>query len=194
MNWKYLKSDLEYRWQNLQIRKWINDNPNVVKITAPCSVLILLVVVLCLIWPEGEQKYASIKKAWYYDLNTAKLFISDAHQNPPIDAPSGPLPDSNQAGVLAYVYRTGMDKNSTKIIAFLEKLTDKAQKTRPRELGPPDKRTEQEIQLWNRGRLIKRVDGKHWVFYESPQGQIILNELARKIQQNNLILCYPSDF
>lgn len=194
MNWKYLKSDLEYRWQNLEIRKWLNNNPHIVKTAAACSAIILLIVILSLIWPEGEQKYASITKAWYYDLNTAKLFVSDLHQNPPIDAPSGPLPDSNQAGVLAYVYRTGMDKNSTKVIAFLEKLTDHAQKTRPVKLRPPAERTEQEIQLWNRGRLIKRVDDEHWVLYESPQGQIILNEVARKIQRNDLVLCYPEDF
>lgn len=194
MNWKYLKSDLEYKWQNLEIRKWLNDNPNVVKIAVSCSMLILLIVILCLIWAEPVIKYAVPEKAWYYDLNTGKLFVSGAHQNPPIDAPSGQLPDSNQAGVLAYVYQSGSDKDSKRFIAFLEKLTDEAQKTRPTKLSPSEKRTKQEIQLWNKGRLIKRVDDEDWVFYESPQGRAILNEVAEEIQRSNLVLCYPDNF
>ena len=194
MNWQKLKSDIEYKWQNLEIRKWLNDNPNITKITAAGSMLILLIVILCLIWPKPVTKYAVPKKAWYYDLNTGELFVSDAHQNPPIDAPSGPLPDGNQAGVLAYVYQFDNDKDSERLIAFLEKLTDEAQRTRPTKLSPSEKRTEQEIQLWNRGRLIKRVNDEDWIFYESSQGQTILNEVAEGIQRSNLVLCYPDNF
>ncbi|MFC1677371.1 hypothetical protein ACFL3G_09965 [Planctomycetota bacterium] len=192
MNWKYLKYDLEEKWERLEVRRRINDHSAVVKKMTIGSISILLIVILFLVWPESVTKPAATKKAWYYDLNTGKLFVAEADQNPPIKAPSGPLPNGELAGVLAHVYKSYHDKNAEPFIAFVEKLTDEAQKTRPVKLGPPEKRTEQEIKLWNTGRLIKRVDDDEWVSYSSPKGQniihhVVSNELAR----DKLFYCYP---
>jgi hypothetical protein len=183
MNWKYLKYDLEDKWQRVvEVRKWLNENPGVAKIMAAVSACILLIVILYFIWPASEQKYASADKAWYYDLNTGKLFVSSAFQNPPIEAPSGPLANGEPAGVLAYVYQIGFDKNAERVIAFLEKLTPEAKHTRPTKLSPPDKRTQQEIELWNKGRLVKTVDANDWIPYVSPQGQALIDETTQKIR------------
>lgn len=192
MEWKYLKYDLEYRWENFKLRKWINDNPLIMMIATGVSSLIFLIIILTLIWPSSRLKEFSPEKVWYYDLNTGELFAGKANQNPPIEAPSGSLADGNLAGVLAYVYCSSQNEDAKKNIAFIEKLTDEAKYSRPNTLSPSDQRTQQEIEVWNKGRLIKRIDDVQWVSYDSPEGKNLIQQTELELQKNNLLYySYP---
>ncbi len=183
MDWKYLKYDLEYKWENFKFRQWIKNNPLAVIITTGVSVFIFLIILVVLFWPTGTSAEFKPKQVWYYDLNTGKLFASTSGQNPPVEAPSGPLPDGQHAGVLAHVYKDRTDINSEPFIAFLETLTPDAQKTRPTSLGPANERTEQEVKIWNQGRLVKRVEDDQWVAYDSRQGEQILEEVSVRFER-----------
>ncbi len=66
------------------------------------------------------------KMRWFYDLNTGELFAAEASRLPPIDAPSGGLPDADAspAGVLANVIR--IEGGDTREVAYLQTYTAEA--------------------------------------------------------------------
>ena len=112
---------LRDRWEHLAVRKWANDNPKLVVGFTSASVLILLVVVIWLAWPEGAVPIVEYDKEWFYDLNTNELFSAKKGLTPPIEAPSGPLSNGAPAGVRAYVLTYMSEPNeSERFIAFLE--------------------------------------------------------------------------
>ncbi len=68
---------------------------------------------------------------FFYDLNTGKLFVADALEIAPIEAPSGKpfaLPDGTEipAGVRAFVYACGECDPKTRKIGYLEMYTQEA--------------------------------------------------------------------
>ena len=166
MEWKYLKYDLEYRWQNFKLKQWLENNPIIVISAASISVLILLIVMLCLVWPSPSLKYESPTKAWYYDLNTGKLFADKANLLLPIDAPSGQLSDGSPAGVLAFVYTYDNrgSKSESQFIAFLA-IDDFNSNV-----------NHAQAKNWLDGKLIKTVESKRWVPVNSTEGRKIIND------------------
>ncbi|MHC4891603.1 MAG: hypothetical protein ACYTEO_19285 [Planctomycetota bacterium] len=178
----WLRHEIREQWSRLcarlrPARKWINQqNPKIIIVITAASVLLLLMVVIWM-WPENPLKEVELSdKAWFYDLNTEQLFVGRDNQIPPIEAPSGPLPNGGPAGVKAYVLSYVDEPNeSERFIAFLEILTTEAKKERPGSIKSKASGAEQ----WGQGRLIRRVNDKNWVPANSYQGRFILERVFR---------------
>ena len=177
---EWLKYDIQRKrerlgvwWEELAARKWANENPASVMVITGVSVFLLLVVAVWLSWPKHVPEVAEYKKEWYYDLNTGELFTARRGLTPPIEAPSGPLPDGGPAGVRAYLLSYMDEPNEAeRFIAFLEIADPRGPNEVPNKPGPkltPARR-------WGRGRLLRRVDDEHWVAGDSLQGQAIFSE------------------
>jgi hypothetical protein len=87
----------------------------------------------------------------FYDLNTGSLFEVKAGTVPPVDAPSGPLPDGSKAGVRAYLFRYDGDSNS--FVGFLETTAGPARQN----------------ETWQSTHLIKTPDDNDWYPAGSPE-------------------------
>lgn len=118
--------------------------------------------------PTGKTKIEESDKEWFYDLNTSKLFVAKRGRTPPIDSPSGPLPDGRLVGVRAYVFTYTYPPNeSDRFIGFLEM---------------PDPNANQaavDSQPWGQGKLIRRVEDDQWYAADSNEGQMIIKETLR---------------
>lgn len=164
---------LQDRWEHLAVRKWVNDNPILMVGITSASVLVLLVVVIWLAWPEGTVPIVKYDKEWFYDLRTGELFSAKKGLTPPIEAPSGPLPSGAAAGVRAYVLTYVSEPNeSERFIAFLE-TTD----PQSRSAGSPvvDSNASGAKQ-WGKGKLIRRLRDKQWFPADSRRGRAIFEE------------------
>ncbi len=177
---EWLKYDIQRKrerlgrwWEELAARKWANDNQALVMAIACASVLLLLAVVVWLAWPEPMVPVVEYKKEWFYDLNTGELFTAKKGLTPPIEAPSGSLPDGGLAGVRAYVLSYVDEPNEAeRFIAFIEIADPRSPNEVPDRPGPkltPARR-------WGRGRLLRRLEDEQWVPGDSPQGQTIFSE------------------
>lgn len=170
----WLRYEIQERWERLAVREWINKNPRLIIGITCASVFVLLLVIIAQLAPEKTVKTREYKKAWFYDLNTGELFVARSEQIPPIEAPSGPLPNGEPAGVRAYVFSFSNEPNeSNRFIGFLEIPDPQAKKDRaaPAEPGASG------AQRWGRGRLIRRVEDKQWVPANNDQGRDILREI-----------------
>ncbi len=185
----WLRYEIREQWERLTAklqaaRRWINQQNSkiIIGITA-ASVLMLLAIVIWLLTPEKPlEQIEQSDKAWFYDLNTGKLFVGKDDQNPPIEAPSGPLriefavgplQEGGPAGVKAYVFSYADEPNeSERFIGFLETSVPKAIMERLESIRPKADGTEQ----WGYGKLVRRVKDKHWVPGDSNEGRSILKE------------------
>ncbi len=176
----WLMIELQVRWERLKerlqlplVRSWINEYPTVVFSIAAASVMLLLAIVIWLSIPDKPLPIVTIEKEWYYDLNTGKLFTAEKGLAPPIEAPSGPLPDGTAAGVRAYVLSYVYEPNeSERFIAFLETTTS------PEILAklPTRRDTVNAAKKWGKGKMVRRIDDKLWIPADSKWGQQILEE------------------
>src|SRR3972149_3024564 len=177
---EWLKYDIARRrerlgvwWEELAARKWVNENPILVMAVTGVSVLLLLAVIVWLSWPEHVPEVAEYKKEWYYDLNTGELFTAKRGLTPPIEAPSGPMPDGGPAGVRAYVLSYADEPNEAeRFIAFLEVADPNSVNKVGGKPGPkvtPAMR-------WGRGRLLRRLDDEQWVAGDSPEGHAFFSK------------------
>ena len=113
------------------------------------------------------EKVELSDKAWFYDLNTGKLFVGKDKQVPPIEAPSGPLSiesaarplqEGGPAGVKAYVFSYAREPNeSERFIGFLEtsvpkEIMEKLESTKSK-AGSTER--------WGYGKLVRRLKGKY---------------------------------
>ena len=117
--WEWLAAKL------LDVRRWLNrQNPKVIIGIAVVTVLVLIIIVISLLSGPEAREVQEYKKAWFYDLNTGTLFVAKKGLIPPIEAPSGPLPDGNGAGVKAHVFTfTTEPKNPSVSSAFWKRRT-----------------------------------------------------------------------
>lgn len=173
----WLRFEILHRWEKLAVRKWINKNPRIIISITVGSILVLLVVV-GLSLPKKTavevREYREYRKAWFYDLNTAELFVARGDKVAPIEAPSGPLPNGEQAGVRAYVFSYVSEPNeSERFIGFLEIAKPEISKQEVELIESGSGGAEQ----WGRGGLIRRVSDKQWVPADSNEGKAILREL-----------------
>ncbi|MBA7477059.1 hypothetical protein ES707_12457 [subsurface metagenome] len=176
----WLGYEIRERWERLvekllAARGWLNrQNPKIIiGITVVCGLLLLTTVIVLLSGPEAP-KVKEYKKGWFYDLNTGKLFVAKSKLIPPIEAPSGPLPDGSLAGVKAHVFTYVYEPNeSERFIGFLETSDPNAEKdssvsAKPKTDGAAS---------WGRGKLFRRIEGEKWVSGSSREGRAILEEV-----------------
>ena len=157
----------------LAVRQWINAKPRIIIGITAISVFILLMIVIGQLIPDKAPKIEEYKKAWFYDLNTGKLFTAKSDAVPPVKAPSGPLPNGQPAGVKAYVFTYAYEPNeSERFIGFLEIADPSFEK----EKTAPAASNTGGTQRWGQGKLIRRVEDKQWVAGDSKQGRAILEE------------------
>jgi len=193
----WLKIELREKWERLSerlrlpiVRERINEYPTVIVSVAGASALLLLVIVIWQLVPDKPPpKVVVIEKEWYYDLNTGKLFTAEHGLTPPIQAPSGPMPDGTPAGVRACVMSYKSEPNeSERFIAFLETTATPemlAKWQSRRESGSP-------VQKWGKGKMIRRVDDKLWVPADSQLGLRLLREAyAPNKNGQHPIYCRP---
>jgi len=172
--WKYLKYEIQERWARLAVREWINANPRIIVGTSIISVLIPVVIVIWQLTPEKMVTIEDYKKAWFYDLNTGKLFVDRSDKIAPIEAPSGPLPNGEPGGVKAYVFTYAYEPNEAeRFIGFLETIDPNAEKDSS---SSGKSRTAGGAQ-WGRGKLIRRVEDEQWLAGDSSEGRAILEEV-----------------
>jgi hypothetical protein len=193
---EWFKIELREKWDRLSerlrlpsIRGWFTEHPTVIVWVAGVLGLLLLVIVIPKLIPDKPPpKPVRVDKEWYYDLNTGKLFVAPPGQ-PPIEAPSGPLPDGRPAGVRAYVLSYKADPNeSERFIAYLETTGSLNIQSKP----PSGSDGGSAAPKSGKGRLIRRVDAKFWVPADSPLGLWILREAYapnKNGQQPNY--CWP---
>jgi hypothetical protein len=119
------------------------------------------------------------EQAWFYDLNTGKLFTAGSELAGPIEAPSGPLADGKPAGVKAYVFSyTYNPAESELFVGFLEM---------------PDTNTpaSSENNRWGEGKLIRKPDEKRWVKAAGRDGQNIIREVFKPNEKGQVATYYP---
>ena len=176
---KYLRYKLHERWERLGIRNWINKNPKIVIGVCVAAVFIFLVIVIAQLMPYSPPIISQTSKAWFYDLNTDKLFITDGDRIPPIQAPSGKLPDGQPGGVKAYVFSYSRDPSeSERFIGYLEKYTPEGKKIVSSFRKSGDKVTEELIEQLNNNRFVRRLDDDHWFLVDSSEGRVILEQVS----------------
>ncbi len=168
----------------MSVREWLNQNPSVTTIGA------IVLLGLCL-WfiihqlstgPGSELN----PRAYYYDLNTGELFVDDSSKFPPIEAPSGPDPDGQPAGVRAIVFScSSCDDEDSLWVGYLEKFAN-----------PPTRRESgsaaDEAALGATAMLVRAPDGGKWVSDQSMVGAQIMNAVGKKCGEGvKPIQCEP---
>jgi len=161
------------RYARLGIREAINDNPRTVTTVACVSVFLLIVVLAVIRRPASGLDYEEGREAWFYDMNTGKLFTASSKKAGPIEAPSGPLPDGGPAGFRANVYSYVLDPNEAELfVGFLEKPNSDA--------GSGQKAADRsDFDEWARVTSIRRIDSDDWAPATSSAGEDIMAEMAR---------------
>lgn len=190
----WMRYEFQHRWERLRdclrglaIRKWINDNPRIIFCVACISALILLGVTIKMLIPAGTVKIEDYDRRWFYDLNTGQLFAAKKSLIPPIEAPSGPLPNGNPAGILACVFSYTYEPNEAElIIGFLEMPDPNFNADCLNSRLSGGKR-------WGQGKLIRKVEDKQWVPANSKEGQAILEEFLRPNENGRVAnFCVPN--
>jgi hypothetical protein len=174
----------------LDCRRWLNrQNPKVIIGITVVTVLVFIIVVISLLSGPEVPEVKEYKKAWFYDLNTGTLFAAKKDLIPPIDAPSGPLPDGSPAGVKAHVFTFTTEPNeSERFIGFLE-TTDPNAEMGPSEAGS---RKINSAASWGEGKLFRRVEDEKWVSGSSKEGRAILQEALEQNENGKRALyCQP---
>ncbi|MFA5293415.1 MAG: hypothetical protein WC496_10320 [Phycisphaerae bacterium] len=190
-NWKYIWYDIEERLEKLGIRKWINNNPKIIIGISIVSAVIFLLIVITLLIPSSPPIMQS-HKAWFYDLNTNELFIRNDDRIPPIDAPSGKLPDGEPAGVKAYVFTYFSDPNDSELfIGFLEKYTPQGKEIISLLKNSKDNVTKEMIRQLNNNRFVRRLEDDSWFLADSNEGQAILEQASRANEKGKIPDYYP---
>jgi hypothetical protein len=179
----YLKYEIKGWWERVSIRDWISRSPI---LTISASILLVVGVIVFLAWLTLPKKVAPVdtsEKQWFYDLKHRSLFVAKGGQLPPIEAPSGPLPNGEPAGVRAYVFTYSDDPNTTDtFIGFLETTDPNVDK---KSIGLMDLRVGG-AEMFAKGRLIRRVKDKEWVQANSEEGRAILKEVFHKNEKGKI--------
>ena len=177
-NWKYIWYDIEERWERLGLRSWINNNPKIVIGITVAAVFIFLLIVIAQLMPYRAPIISQTSKAWFYDLNTDKLFITDGDKVPPVKAPSGSFPDGQPAGVKACVLSYIREPNeSERFIGYLEKYTPEGKKIISSFRKSGKNVTREVVSQLNKNRFVRRVDDERWFLADSDEGRVILEQV-----------------
>ncbi|MCX5659313.1 MAG: hypothetical protein NTW19_06265 [Planctomycetota bacterium] len=112
---------------------------------------------------------ALVAQAYYYDLNTGKLFPARIERLPPIAVP-GAAPGAEPAGVRAMVFSCGDCRNPTdRMIAWLERFKPAFTAEHPYY----DNLNDLDANVWEPELEVLRPGGKAWVEFPTEEGQEI---------------------
>ena len=185
----------------MKMREWINKNSPLVTIGA---VLVLIVCLFVLLRQINPPVPPPITKAWFFDLETNKLFIGPNAALPPIPTPSGKK-DANGSdqGVRAIIFSCGQCSDESKrYIGYLETLTpeakeqiqammDAASKVTPDGPPPPPPTQPMGDPMMN-GRLIASPDKGGWLTMDSPDaGKLIQESMSKCGEGKYPTQCFP---
>jgi hypothetical protein len=186
----WLRYEIQYRWERLAVREWINKHPKIIFGITSSSVFLLLVIVIWLLIPEKTIEIEVYENGWFYDLNTDKLFVAKIDLVPPIEAPSGALANGEPAGVRAYVFSYVEEPNeSERYIGFLE-IPDPNAKM---DVSISGEIRTGGVKQWGQGKLIRRVTDEKWTPAGSVEGQAILREAFRANEKGKHPYYYPAE-
>ena len=92
------------------------------------SVLALAVCGVLIVRSVAPPPPTQIRHAWFYDLETGKLFVGSIDSIPPIPSPTGHKgPNGDDLGVRAIVFSCGAcDDESKRYVAYLETVSPDA--------------------------------------------------------------------
>lgn len=144
-----------------------------VVVAAILCVLAVSAAVASAFWVFREPAY-SPGKAWFYDLNTNELFAAPGDAIPPIEAPSGNLPNGTPAGVQAVV----LEGNGEKKIAYLFTYPAEA-KAQLEELKNGE--FNEAASMVPPIRWVRAAEGGEWVSETSEKGGMIMNKAMEGI-------------
>ena len=96
-------------------RGWVNAHPVLVAGIAGLSLALVGFVLVSMLRPAADVSSVQGKTAWFYDVNTGKLFQGSWKKAGPIAAPSGPTPDGELAGFRTHVYSYVLDPNEAEL-------------------------------------------------------------------------------
>ncbi len=180
----WLRREIQYKWERLELRKWLNANPRIVVSIACAAVLLLLVTLGLLMSGNPPVKVEEYQKGWYYDSNSGKLFVDRMDKPQPVQAPSEPSSaESQPAAVKAYVFTYADEPNeSERFIGFLV-MPD------PNVSLSADISHLSGVRRWGHGKLIRRPADDEWVPADSPEGHAILKGLLFP-DESGKIACY----
>jgi len=172
----WVKYELLERWHRYRV--FVNRNPRAVWGIALASGFVLFLVLISILSRPSRPQPQISKKAYFYDLNTAKLFVGKADDAGPVKSPSGPLPNGQLAGVRAHVFTYVNEPNENDLIIGYLEMPDPnyVQKTDELERMVAA-RTE-----WGQGKLLRRLEDSEWVAADSSRGKWIQNQAAKRDQ------------
>jgi hypothetical protein len=170
----WVKYELLERWH--KARRFVNKNPRAVWGITLASGFVLSLVLISILSRPARPKPQISHRAFFYDLNTGKLFVGSAADPGPVEAPSGPLPGGGPAGVRADVFTYVNDPNENDlVIGYLEKPDPN--------FVPSDDALEKMISArarWAQGKLLRRVEDTEWVPADSSRGKWIQQQAAKR--------------
>lgn len=174
------------------VRRWVNRHSSVV------TVLSIVAMLVAFGWIVQEslsywRRASPVPDVWYYDLNTGRLFRGPGNALPPIDAPSGPLPNGENAGVRAKVFACGDCEDPTnRFIGWIEKLTAEAKHSM----------TYGQLGAWEgysssgapymKNLLVRAVDGDYWYSATTQAGRELFQAPRKKCPAGVVVYpCFP---
>lgn len=168
-----------------------SDNKTAMNVILIAVIVIAIGVLIWRLQSSGPKVAAPPPRepvpVYFYDLNTGELFAGRSNQVPPIEAPSGPLPDGSPAGVGAYVIEY-VDAPGERHIVYLERFVGEAveayrrykQDTEQGTLGPE---SAEAFRIAQRGREISAPDQIAWVNISEEGQPDFVDELMREAGQ-----------
>lgn len=144
-----------------------------VVVAAILCVLAVSAAVVSAFWVFREPTYEP-GKAWFYDLNTKELFVAPGSSIPPIEAPSGSLPNGTPAGVQAVV----LEGNGEQKIAYLFTYPAEA-KAQLDQMNAGD--FDEMDSMVPPVRWVRAAEGGEWVAETTDKGSEIMNKAMEAI-------------
>jgi len=172
----WVKYELLERWH--KYRRFVNRNPRAVWGIALASGFILFLVLISILSRPSRPQPQISKKAYFYDLNTAKLFVGKADDAGPVKAPSGPLPNGQPAGVRAHVFTYVNDPNENDLIIGYLEMPDPNYIEKTDEL---ERIVAGKVE-WGQGKLLRRLEDSEWMAANSSRGKWIQQQAAKRDQ------------
>lgn len=174
----WVKYELAERWQ--KARRAINNNPRLIYGISLVCVFILILTFFSLLAGPKRPEVESYKKAWFYDLNTGKLFTDKESKVGPVKAPSGTGPNGKPAGVRAHVFTYKNEPDEADLyIGYL---------TKP-DLNAPDLNDAR----WEQTTLVRSISDANWVSANSTKGKKIISKALARDEQGRIPRYYPPD-
>jgi len=131
--------------------------------------------------PAAEVELVE-QRAYFFDLNTGRVFAAGAEQIAPIPGPTGDQPNHQPAGVRAFVFSCGACKESDWKVGYIEMYTAEAKAAAERAQPAKSEPVMDPAEAFLRrvtatpGRLVRVVEASEWVEAATPEGEVIIRQ------------------